>query len=73
MSKTNGFVDDLFAGRRGSNHNRILSGIKSFHRDDLRLARLVKTKLFQSRFKMSFNIHRDNPPPYKDYQYVVRV
>jgi len=73
MSKPNGFIDDLFARTRGSNDDCVLFSIQRIHRNNLSLARLVKTKLFQSRFKMSFNVHRDNPPPYKDYQYVVRV
>ena len=60
MSKPNGFIDDLFTTSSGSNHNRILFSIQRIHRDNLCLARLVKAKLFECRFQVSFHIHRDN-------------
>ena len=60
MSQTNRFIDDLLAGTRGSNDDCVLFSIQRIHRNDLSLARLIKTKLFECRFKMSFHIHRDN-------------
>ena len=50
MSKSNRFIDDLFAGIRGSNYNYILFSLQRIHRDNLSLARLIKTKLFECRF-----------------------
>ena len=60
MSQSNCFIDDLFAGTRGSNYNRILFSIQRIHRNNLSLARLVEAKLFECRFQVSFHIHRDN-------------
>ena len=60
MGKSNRFIDDLLATAGSSNHNRVLSGIERIHWNNLRLARLVETKLFECRFQVSFHIHRDN-------------
>ena len=60
MSQTNRFVDNLFARTRGSNDDCVLSSIKCIHRNNLCLTRLVKAKLFECRFQVSFHIHRDN-------------
>ena len=60
MSQSNRFIDDLLATAGSSNHNRVLSGIKRIHRNNLCLARLVETELLQCRFQVSFHIHRDN-------------
>ena len=60
MRQTNRFINDLLAGTSSSNDDRILLSIKRIHRNNLCLARLVKTKLFECRFQVSFHIHRDN-------------
>ena len=51
---------DLLAGTRGSNDDCILFSIECVHRNNLSLARLVETKLFECRFQASFHIHRAN-------------
>ena len=51
---------DLLAGTSSSNDDCVLFSIEHVHRNNLSLARLVKAKMFECRFKMSFHIHRDN-------------
>ena len=60
MSQSNRFIDDLLAGTSSSNDDCILFSIQRIHRNNLSLARLIKTKLFECRFQVSFHIHRDN-------------
>ena len=60
MSKPNGLIDNLLTAASSSNDDCILFSIERIHWNNLRLARLVETKLFECRFQVSFHIHRDN-------------